>query len=639
MRKEKTMKLGRRLLCFLMGAGLAVQYLTGCTRGGAEASAPLDTTTESNASAQDYEVGYDAADATTIICHGDTAGIDGGGAVAEEGVITISQAGTYVISGELEGSLVVQAENQSVHLVLGGFTAVSNDGPAIHVRDAEKVILTLEAGTDNSLADGTTYTLEAGEDEPNACLYAKSDLTVNGNGAIKITGSYNHGIYCKDALFIAGGSLSIEAANDGIKGKNSVTILTADVAINAGGDGIQSNGSGDPTYGWIRIEDGTFQITAAQDGIQAESALEIDGGSYSIETGGGSANAVMKSDGTRNPQWGSWGEAESADDTSVSAKGLKAGTALNLSGGSFSLDTSDDALHSNGSLTVSGGDFTIATGDDGAHADEALEITSGTIEITYSYEGLEGCSVTISGGSITIQSVDDGINAAGGSNGTMGLDFDQFGTSSDYFLRITGGEIEIDASGDGLDSNGPLYVAGGTIYISGPTSGADGALDYESIAEVSGGVVIAVSSVGMTAGFTDSSTQASFLTAFDASVPAGTETTVTDSTGTVICSYTPTKDYQAVVISAPTLQVNKTYTVTAGEQSMEVTLTTIATNANVSPGGMQQPGRGNGPGGMGGTPGEFQTAPEGGFQPPDGQSPGFGDFPGAAPESSDGSAG
>ena len=235
--------------------------------------------------------------------------------------------------------------------------------------------------------------------------------------------------------------------------------MTADVTIDAGGDGIQSNGSGDPTYGWIRIEDGTFQITAAQDGIQAESALEIDGGSYSIETGGGSANAVMKSDGTLNPQWGRWGEAESTEDTSVSAKGLKAGTALNLSGGSFSLDTSDDALHSNGSLTISGGDITIATGDDGAHADEALEISSGTIEITYSYEGLEGCSVTISGGSITIQSVDDGINAAGGSDGTMGLDFDQFGTSSDCFLRITGGEIEIDASGDGLDSNGPLYLS------------------------------------------------------------------------------------------------------------------------------------------------------------------------------------
>ncbi len=633
------MKFGRRLLCFLMGAGLAAQCLTGCTRGGAEPSAPVDATTGSNLSAQDYEVGYDAANATTIICHGDTAGIDGDGAVAEGGVITISKAGTYVISGELKGSLVVQAENQSVHLVLCGFTAVSNDGPAIHVKDAEKVILTLEAGTDNSLADGTTYTLEAGEDEPNACLYAKSDLTVNGDGSIQIAGSYNHGIYCKDALIIAGGVLYIEAANDGIKGKDSVTILTADVTIDAGGDGIQSNRSGDSAYGWIHIKDGNFQITATQDGIQAESALEIESGSYSIETGGGSANAVMKSDGSVNPQWGWWGEAESIENTSVSAKGLKAGTALNLSGGSFLLDTSDDALHSNGSLTISGGDYTIATGDDGAHADEALAISSGTIDITYSYEGLEGCSVTISGGSITIQSVDDGINAAGGSDGTMGLDFDHFGSSSDYFLRITGGEIEIDASGDGLDSNGPLYVAGGTIHISGPTSGADGALDYESIAELSGGVVIAVSSAGMAAGFTDSSTQASFLTAFDASVSAGTEITVTDSAGTIICSYTPTKDYQAIVISAPTLQVNEIYTLTAGEQSMEVTLTSIATNSNISPGEMQPPGFGQGPSGMGGTPGELPTAPEGGVQPLDGQSPGFGEFSGGPSDPSDSSAG
>lgn len=621
------MKFGRHLLYFLVGAGLVAQCLSGCTRIAAETSSPSETDTESM-SAQDFEVGYDATEATTILCSGDTAGIDGTGATAEKGSITISQTGTYLISGELDGTLVVQAENQLVHLVLGGFSAVSNDGPAIYVKDAEKVILTLESGTENSLADGADYALEAGEDEPNACLYAKSDLTVNGDGSIHITGSYNHGIYCKNALLIAGGTLTIEAANDGIKGRDSVTILTADVTILSGGDGIQSNRSGDSAYGWVHIKDGTFQITAAQDGIQAETRLEIEGGSYFIVTGGGSANAVMKTNEMLS-QWGGWGEAESAEDTSASsAKGLKAGTALQLSGGSFSLDTSDDALHANGSLTISGGDFTIATGDDGVHADEALNISAGTIVITYSYEGLEGCGVTISGGSITILSVDDGINAAGGSDGTAGPDFNQWKTNPDCFLRITGGEIEMDASGDGLDSNGPLYLAGGTVHISGPTSGADGALDYESLAEVSGGVIIAVSSVGMATGFTEGSTQASFLAVFDAPVSAGTELQVKDSSGTEICRYTPSKDYQTVVISAPDLQVNETYTVQVGTQSVTVTLTSIATNSDTGLDGMQQPGQGNRPGGMGGMPRERPTAPEG--------SPEFGEFPGSPPEASDG---
>ncbi len=165
-----------------------------------------------------------------------------------------------------------------------------------------------------------------------------------------------------------------------------------------------------------------------------------------------------------------WAAADADEtDTSDSAKGLKAGTAVLISGGVFELDASDDAVHSNGTMDISGGNFTISTGDDGFHSDGALSISAGTIQIHTSYEGIEGLSIAISGGDLTVSASDDGLNAAGGSDGSMGFDRDFFaeGSDSDCFIRISGGTLTIAAQGDGIDSNGALYLEGGTVYISG----------------------------------------------------------------------------------------------------------------------------------------------------------------------------
>lgn len=576
--------------------------------------------TETTFAAVDLEVGYDETTSVEVVFQDNGVQISGDGVTVDQGLVSITQGGTYVLSGQLNGQISVDASGQEVHLVFAGLQVSSNDGPAVGIGSDCKVVLTLEAGTENSLTDSETYTPEAGEDEPNACLYTKSDLTINGEGSLTVTGKYNHGIYSKDGLTITGGHLQIEAVNDGLKGKDYVTILTTDLAIQAGGDGIQSNAED----GYISIQGGTFAIHAGFDGIQAETTLEISGGTFTMTTGGGSENGVVHLNGQQNMGWGTWGSTET--DTSDSAKGLKAGSALAISGGEFTLDCSDDTLHSNGSVDITDGVFTLASGDDGVHADEALTIAGGTLAVTTSYEGLEGNSITVADGEISIVATDDGLNAAGGSDETWGFDRDQFG-NSDIYLRISGGTLTIDAGGDGMDSNGNLYVNGGTVIIDGPSDSANGSLDYAGAAEITGGTVLAVSGSGMAEGFTDGSTQYAFMQSFSSAVSGGTEMVITDSDGHVIFRHTPDKSYQCVVFSSPELTGQATYTVTAGEQSIQVTLTQTVTNSGGFTGGIGGgfgggQGMGEMPGGgMGGDPG-IGEPPDGGMTP--GEAPGGG---------------
>ncbi len=501
--------------------------------------------------------------------------------------VVISSAGTYVLSGTIsDGQIVVEAgEADKVQLVLNGVSITNSDGPAIEIRSADKVFLTLAEGSENMLSDGEAYVLADGEDEPNACVYSKADLCINGDGNLTIYGNYNHGVYSKDDLVITGGTLTVNAVNDGLKGKDCVEICGGTFTIEAGGDGIQSNHAEDAERGYVSIDGGTFVIVAGCDGIQAETCLQVTSGSLLITTGGGSANASVKQDGN----WGFWGSQITSAEETESAKGLKAGVALYIADGEISLDSSDDALHANGDITVAGGTIEISSGDDGVHADDALVVTGGSMVINQSYEGMEGNSVTVSGGEIEIIASDDGINAAGGNdgsalNGRPGQG--SFDTDTSSYIRITGGTITVRADGDGIDSNGGFYVEGGALFIHGTTSGADGFLDYESEAVITGGTVIAAGGAAMAQAFGTNSTQCSMLQTFDTQVAAGTVLTVCDAAGEALVTFTPENTYQAVLVSLPELTLGETYTITAGEQSVEVTLETVATGSNdVMPGG------------------------------------------------------
>lgn len=554
--------------------------------------------------ARDLDMGYDESTSVKITLSDSGIQVTGSGAHAADSVLTISAAGTYILSGALsDGQIVIDAaDTDKIQIVLAHASVTCTNSAAIYVKQADKVFLTLAAGTENTFADaGTDYVQSDAGTTVDGVIFSKEDLAINGSGTLHITAGYKHGIVSKDDLVITGGNINVTASGKGLSGKDCVKIGGSFV-LNTQGDAIQSDEGEDAYKGFVYIKDGMFQIDTQGDAVQAETLLQCNGGTYNIITGGGSANASTDSSGNINTGWGQWGgtvSTASTEDT-PSAKGLKAGFNLIINGGVYQIDSSDDSFHSNGNLTVTGGEITASTGDDGIHADNDLTISGGTVTIFKSYEGIEGNTVTISDGTINITASDDGMNSAGGSDtgiqGRPGQNAFSLDAASSY-IQISGGIIYVDASGDGLDSNGNLYLEGGTVYISGPTSGADGALDYDGSATVTGGTFIATGSSGMVQGFSDTSTQCSILYNFSTSL-SGAAVTLTDADGNTLVSWTPEKQYSSVVISAPGLKQGDTYTLTAGSVTTSFLLSAVVTSNGGNMGG--GPGRDGGMGSPGG---------------------------------------
>ena len=560
----------------------------------------------------DQDAAYDESSATKITLTGASASISGNGASQKDGVVTIQQEGTYLVSGTLEnGQLVVDAaDTEKVQIVLQNVSIDCSDHAALFIKQADKVFLTLAEGTENTLSSGSSYALGDDDSNVDGVIFSRADLTMNGSGSLAVNAAYKHAVVSKDDLVVTGGQYAIKAENGGgLYGKDCVKITGGAFTIATGTDAIQANNAEKADQGYVYISGGTFDLTAGTDAVQAETVLRIDGGTFQITSGGGSANASIDKSGKDSPGWGMWGpqseqnpsqDAESTD-TSDSAKGLKAGASLSLRGGTFSINSSDDSIHSNGTVTITGGTLSLKSGDDGVHAGDALLIEEGTIKISQSYEGLEGLSVTIAGGNIQLTASDDGINSAGGSDtakqGRPGQNQFIVSEHSEIFIKITGGTINVDAGGDGLDSNGNLFVEGGTIYITSSADNGNGALDYEGAATITGGTIVAAGMSGMAQGFSDSSTQYSILNNFSASLSSGDAIVLKDSGGKVLASYTPAKAYNSVVVSSPDLKKGETYTLSAGSQSESLTLSSVVTS-NGSGGisgpiggrGRQQPG-------------------------------------------------
>ena len=525
---------------------------------------------------RDQDASYDEASATRIMLSDEGIAIDGTGATADGSVLTISAEGTYILSGALSnGRIVVSCtDGEKVQLVLSGVDIHCEDYAALYVEEADKVFVTLAEGTENTLSDGADYALEDG-DNVDATVFSRADITFNGAGTLAVTGNYNHAVVSKDDLAVTGGTYTITAVGHGLNGKDCVKISGGTFSIDAGSDGIQSDNDEDAGRGYVYITGGDFDIAAMGDGIQAETELRIEGGDFDIVTGGGSVNDSTQSD------WGFWGGREQATEETASAKGLKAGVALTIAGGTFNIDSSDDALHSNGDMTISGGAISIASGDDGAHADETLSVSGGEIVISQSYEGMEAANIGISGGTIDIASSDDGLNTAGGNDSSALGDRPgrgAFDTDDGSDLAISGGTVVIDASGDGIDANGSIYVSGGEVYVNGPTSGADGAIDYAGEAVISGGTFIAVGPSGMAQNFSQGSSQCAAL--ISASGAAGETVEIFDANGNVLFSFTPAKSYSSILVSLEALSVGESYTVSiGGENTATVTLESTITGS------------------------------------------------------------
>ncbi|MDF2037083.1 carbohydrate-binding domain-containing protein [Cytobacillus oceanisediminis] len=478
--------------------------------------------------------------------------------MADGNIITIKTSGTYVISGKLnDGQIIVDAEDKgTVRLVLNGAEINSSTNAPIYVKQAEKTVISLEEGTENSITDGVKYELEGSEDEQNAALFSKDDLTINGIGKLIVKANYNNGITSKDELKITGGTLEIEAADDGLMGRDILAVKEGNITIKAGGDAVKSTNDKDASKGVIAIEGGVFDLSAANDGIQAVTSLFIADGDFDILTGGGSPEAVeVKGNGG---QWPGEADTSVTEEESDSAKGLKAGEEVAIGGGTIDIDSLDDAVHSNNSVTITGGKITAASGDDGIHGDSAVLAKGGDITISKSYEGMEGNVVTIAAGDIHINASDDGINIAGGNDGSN-PDM-QSASSENNLLSVNGGNVYVNAGGDGLDSNGSILMTDGTVIVSGPTNDGNGSLDYDQTFEMSGGFLIAAGSSGMAQAASSDSKQNSILMTYPETQAAGTLLHLEDSEGKAVATFAPEKDYQSVLISSPNLEKDGTYT-------------------------------------------------------------------------------
>ncbi len=578
--------------------------------GNSEQTASPETAPEIHAVTEPVAGDYTPTE-ETVIRLGETVSIEGDGAAAQGGVVTIGRAGSYVISGTTSnGQIVVDtADTGKVTLIFNGVSLSSPDGPAVYIKSApKKAVLYSAAGSVNLLSDGENYVVpdEAqteGEIYPNACVYACEDLELDGLGELHITGRADKGINTKDDLKIKGGTVVVTAAGVGIRANDSLDMSGGSVTITAGGDGIKTANTETQGKGHAGISGGALYVTAKGDGVSAATDLAVTGGTLVLTTT--DEDGVILPESTGHPTTsgssggmggfggpsgrpGGFGES-SSDKAAISAKGLKAGGNLSIGGGKITIAAQDDGLHAGGDIVVSGGSLHIRAADDGMHADGDLTISGGVNEVAQSYEGLEALHIAIAGGTNRITASDDGANATdgtgsgfggpggpgggfggagggrpgmpGGSSGSVEFSEDQ------PCLTFAGGYTIFNAAGDGIDSNGWIKMTGGTVLVYGPTDNGNGPIDFGDGGynmAISGGTFLAVGSSGM-AETAENEGQAVLAAYWNRTgLSAGDVVGIADADGRVLAAFVLPKAIASVVFSSPDLSAGKTYTMITG---------------------------------------------------------------------------
>ena len=424
------------------------------------------------------------------------------------GITKITCGGDYYFSGSrTEGQILVEsADLNNVYLYLQGLILSNSTDAPLYVRNAEKVLLVLADNTVNTFTDGKERTVFYDGDTTKACIYAKDDLTIKGNGKLNVTGNFNNGIHTSNDLrFKDAPTIVVSAVNNAIKGKGSVefgdeTPWAGNIEVTStAGDGIKSDEGEDTangeTYnlekGFIWITGGTFKVTTAHDAIDAYNYIKIDNSpTITIKTGQGATGST---------------------NSTYSYKGLKSDSLLIINGGTIDINAQDDCIHSSGDITIAGGTMTLASADDAIHSDKTLNINDGNISVSKSYEGFEAYIINLNGGTTSIVASDDGWNAAGGDgSGTAtggSTSFPSWGgggggfSSSTGTLNVKGGYHFVKAGGDGLDSNGDFNISGGTTIVVQTGGGGNGILDMGDGSGYkmthTGGVVLGVGTAQM----------------------------------------------------------------------------------------------------------------------------------------------
>ena len=467
-----------------------------------------DTDTPASWSKFDLDASWAGSD-TFLRCSGGNVEMEGGGATFASGRLSIREAGTYILSGNLEGQIYIEVDKeQKVHLVFNGFSLTCADYSPLYCEEADKISITLADGTENSVTDnGSGYVqgTNSGNGRYAGAIHVKPSLTINGTGSLAVTTSYRHGIVSNKNLRIASGKITVKAADDGMKGKNSLSILDGTLQVTAGGDGLKVTNEKNDERGYLTIEGGDITVNAGGDGLDVTRLIQITGGTVRVN---------------------------SLDHALRSYDAVKIGGSATLE-----LDAYSDEKDADGK---------------GIKAEKDVEISGGTLIVTRSFEGIESKygSVRVTGGHIEINASDDGINA-------------------ETLIEVSGGYLFIRASGDGLDSNNDIVFSGGTTVVQGPTSNADGPLDCgdykDSVIRVTGGVLIAYGSAGE-AKYPDHVTSTQCSIGYTVTLRKGTVYSLRDAGGNAVCTFTALQNAQSLCISTPEIKNGGTYMLFEGAQ-------------------------------------------------------------------------
>ena len=392
--------------------------------------------------------------------------------------LEITAPGTYALTGSsAEGTITVDKALSGVTLMFSGLTLNSTQSAPITISKASGV--TIQVSGANTLTDNEDPGLEGtSETYEGAGIKVKSGgtLTFTGSGTLTVDGNCNNGIKgaAEASVTVNGPTLTVTAANNALAVDGAITMESGTLNLTAAGDGIKAEpDEGDTaSAGTVTINGGKLNITSGGDGIQATGSVTVQGGTLTIQAGGGYQQTLTED---------------------ASAKGIKSTAGVILSGGTYTLNCADDAIHSNGDVTVSGGTYTMQSGDDALHADYILNLgskdsaTGPSIAIASSNEGFEGAVINLYSGSGDLTASDDGMNAANG----------DLENGYDFSLNLYGGTWKINSSGDGIDANGDVHLYGGVVEVFGATNAGNSALDYDGTCSYEGGTLLAVGMSGM----------------------------------------------------------------------------------------------------------------------------------------------
>lgn len=478
------------------------------------------------------------------------------GVTVEDGTLTITKAGTYKLSGEYQGQIKVEtADSDAVRLVLDNANITNSSGAALNVVNADEVILYSASGTTNTISDGADYTA-TGEDDPDAVVYSKADLTIAGEGTLKVNGNHEDGIHTNDGLVIASGTLEVNAANTGIKGKDYVDILGGTINVTAQQDGIKSTNDTDEGKGWTRLSNGTVTVNAGDDGFKASRVVEISGGSLTVEQ---------------------------------SDEGIEA-QYINISGGDVNVTSADDGM--NASLKTSDSESTDSSANTSDTANQQQGSLPGGQQNGTSNQQQQGTGQPPQGQPPAMSGTSQDGTSQNGTTGTGqqgtgqppqgGMPGGGGGTFEviDAAINVSGGNITVNAEGDGIDSNGVTTLSGGTLIVNGPSQGGNAALDTNGDLLLNGATVLSGSTADMFEAPSTNSTSGYLKLTNSSGFEQGSTVQVADSSGKVVANYKVTKsNVQLVLVSSSSIVKGQSYTVYTTTSAVDSNAASLASGA------------------------------------------------------------